>query len=124
MAERKANLLRDLSEACRPGAKAEIQRLCLALSRRGTGAKSRRVGRTSARAPSLKDFQEWLETLAAKGGMSVTCWDCTVTAAELVETYEGLGFESENVRREAKDDIKRVVRRLKRSQLRGNRFPR
>ena len=47
--------------------------------------------------------------------MSATCQDYAVAAAESMETFKELGFDDGNVRREAKDDIKRVVRRLKKS---------
>ena len=65
--------------------------------------------------PVAEHFQVWLETHAAKGGMSASCRHYTVMAAELVETYEELGFDDENVRREAKGDITRVARRRKMS---------
>ena len=48
MVEREARLLRGLSEACRRGAKADIHRLCLALSRRGKGAVNRRFRHINA----------------------------------------------------------------------------
>ena len=66
----------------------------------GKGARNRRFGHFNACAPSLTDCQEWLKTLAAKGGMSATCRDYTLTAAELLETCEELGVDDENVRRE------------------------
>ena len=77
----------------------------------------------NASAISLNDFQEWLEIPAAKGGMSATCRAFTVTAAELVETYEELAFDDEHVRSEGKDDTKRVVRRLKKSAKRKSVHP-
>ena len=58
MAERVSLLLLDISEACRRGAKAENHRLCLALSRRGKGAKNRRFGHINASAPSLTEFNK------------------------------------------------------------------
>ena len=92
MAERESLLLRDLSEACRKGAKADIHRLCLALSRRGKGAKNRKFGHIYASVPSLKEFKEWLESPAA-------------TAKELLETYDELGVDDQNVRQDSKDEI-------------------
>ena len=49
------------------------------------------------------------------GGMSATCRDHTATAEELLVTYDELGVDYQNVRQEAKDDIRKVVRRLERS---------
>ena len=47
--------------------------------------------------------------------MSATCRDHTATAKELLETCDELGVDDQNVRQEAKDDIRKVIRRLKRS---------
>ena len=56
MAEGESLLLRDLSEACRRGAKADIHRLwpCLEEARQ----------KIRAHAPSLKEFKDWLESPA------------------------------------------------------------
>ena len=47
--------------------------------------------------------------------MSATCRDYTATAKELPETYDELGVDDQNVGQEARDDIRKVIRRLKRS---------
>ena len=84
-----AHLLRDPSEARRRGAKAGIHRPCFDLVLKRQGCEE---------PPSLKDSQERLETPAAEGSTSATRRDSSVTAAELVETYEELGVDDEHVR--------------------------
>ena len=79
------------------------------------GCEEQKIRAHNASAPSLKEFKEWLESPAAKGGMSATCRDCTATAEGLLETYDELGVDDQNVGQEAKDDIRKVIRRLERS---------
>ena len=47
--------------------------------------------------------------------MGATCRDCTATAKELLETYDELGMDDQNGSQVAKDDIRKVIRRLERS---------
>ena len=72
-------------------------------------------GHINASAPSLKEFKEWLEPQAAKGGMSTTCRDHAATAKELLGKCDELGVDDQNVTQEAKDDIRKVIRRHERS---------
>ena len=47
--------------------------------------------------------------------MGATCRDYTATAKELLETYDELGVDDQNGSQDAKDDIRKVIRRLERS---------